>query len=100
MTAAGWADDGAIGLLRVLMSPSAEAVSWMDLALCAEVDGDLWFPLKGSSNREAKAVCMQCPVRAQCLQYALDNEIVHGIFGGLSDRQRRAIRVAGKEKAA
>jgi WhiB family transcriptional regulator, redox-sensing transcriptional regulator len=75
-------------------------LAWLDFALCAEVAGDLWFPPKGSGSREAKAVCMQCPVRAQCLQYALDNEIVHGIFGGLSDRQRRAIRVAGKERAA
>ena len=83
-------------LLAHLADLADDRLDWQDKALCAQVDPELWFPLKGRSNREAKAICMQCPVRAECLQYALDNDISHGIFGGLSDRQRRARRVARK----
>jgi len=100
MTAAGWADDGAVILLRVLMSQQSGPAHWMDLAACRETDPDAYFPDKGGSSRQAKAVCMRCEVRLQCLEWAMDNDEKFGIWGGLSDRQRRARRVAGKERAA
>ena len=100
MTATPWADDGAVILLRVLLSPKAEAVSWMDLAACAQTDPEAFFPDKGGSSAMAKAVCMSCDVRTRCLQYALDNDEKHGIWGGLSDRQRRAIRSRNRKQAA
>lgn len=65
---------------------------WYEDALCAQVDTDAFFPEKGGSTRAAKAVCMRCEVREQCLQYALDNDEREGIWGGKSDRERRAIR--------
>jgi len=104
MTATPWADDGAVILLRVLLSPKAEAVSWMDLAACAQTDPEAFFPDKGGSSAMAKAVCMRCEVRQPCLQYALDHDERFGLWGGKSDRERRAIRRqrrnGSKEQAA
>ena len=91
--------DGAGRLLRILMGAQAEPADWMDLAACGEIGGDEWFPEKGSSSRAAKAVCMSCPVRLQCLEYALERNIPHGIFGGKSERQRRAMRRSGSRAA-
>ena len=59
---------------------------WMSHGLCAEVDPDLWFPETGESNREAKAVCRRCPVRDDCLDYALAHDERFGIWGGTSER--------------
>jgi WhiB family transcriptional regulator, redox-sensing transcriptional regulator len=66
--------------------------AWMDDALCAQIGGasDLWFPEKGGYNKEAHAVCERCPVRAECLQYAID-EGMHGVWGGTSDRTRNVM---------
>lgn len=75
-------------------------LAWMDTALCAEVGGDLWFPEKGDPVRPAKQVCMACEVRTQCLDYAIDNNISHGVWGGLSEKRRRELRSARRERAA
>jgi WhiB family redox-sensing transcriptional regulator len=61
----------------------------MDLALCAETDPEVFFPEKGGSTRDARKVCRGCEVRAECLEFALENGIRHGIWGGLSERERR-----------
>ena len=65
------------------------AVHWAELALCAQVGGDLWFPEKGEPTRNPKRVCRACEVRAECLDYALEHGIRDGVWGGLSDRERR-----------
>jgi WhiB family redox-sensing transcriptional regulator len=65
---------------------------WTLLALCAEVGDDFWFPEKGGSTREAKRVCRSCLVRADCLEYALDNDERFGIWGGMSERERRKVK--------
>ena len=64
----------------------------MDDALCAEVGTEMFFPEKGGSVRPAKRICGDCPVSAQCLQYALDEHIEWGIWGGLSPQERREVR--------
>jgi WhiB family redox-sensing transcriptional regulator len=56
------------------------------------VDPDLFFPERGASTREAKAVCRGCEVRDECLEYALDQGEKFGIWGGLSERERRRVR--------
>lgn len=61
-------------------------------ALCAEVDPDLPFPEKGGSTREAKKVCRACPVQSECLLYAVRNDERFGVYGGLSERERRRLR--------
>jgi WhiB family redox-sensing transcriptional regulator len=65
---------------------------WQDDANCLGVDPDLFFPERGASTREAKEVCRGCVVREECLEYALANGEKFGIWGGLSERERRRIR--------
>lgn len=66
--------------------------AWQDQANCLGVDPDLFFPERGASTREAKEVCRGCEVRQQCLDYALANGEKFGIWGGLSERERRRLR--------
>ena len=65
---------------------------WQDQANCLGVDPDLFFPERGASTREAKEVCKGCIVRGECLEYALANGEKFGIWGGLSERERRRLR--------
>ena len=76
--------------LVALGSLVTAAPDWVDDALCAQTDPDSFFPEKGGSTREAKAVCTRCPVQTECLDYALAND-ERGIWGGLSERERRRI---------
>jgi WhiB family redox-sensing transcriptional regulator len=71
---------------------TAHGEAWRMYALCAETDPEAFFPDKGGSTREAKLVCRGCPVRGDCLEYALENEERFGIWGGLSERERRRVR--------
>ena len=66
--------------------------SWMDDGACVGSDPDLWFPVEQDQADEAVRVCRGCPVRAQCGAYAVDNRIRYGIWGGLTESQRRRIR--------
>ena len=68
--------------------------SWRLDALCAETDPEAFFPEKGGSTREAKRVCSGCAVRTECLESALTNDERFGIWGGLSERKRRRLRLA------
>jgi len=65
---------------------------WQDRSNCLGVDPDLFFPERGASTREAKAVCRSCEVRVDCLEYALAHGEKFGIWGGLSERERRRVR--------
>jgi WhiB family redox-sensing transcriptional regulator len=65
---------------------------WQERANCLGVDPDLFFPERGASTREAKGVCGGCEVRLECLEYALCNGEKFGIWGGLSERERRRLR--------
>ncbi|CAL8972166.1 MAG: transcription factor WhiB [Cellulomonas sp. 73-145] len=67
-------------------------MGWQERALCAQTDPEAFFPEKGGSTREAKKVCTQCEVRAECLEYALANDERFGIWGGLSERERRKLK--------
>jgi WhiB family redox-sensing transcriptional regulator len=71
-----------------------EERSWQDQANCLGVDPDLFFPERGASTREAKEVCRGCVVREACLEYALTNGEKFGIWGGMSERERRRLRRA------
>jgi WhiB family redox-sensing transcriptional regulator len=67
---------------------------WQERALCAQTDPEAFFPEKGGSTREAKKICEVCPVREQCLTYALEHDERFGIWGGLSERERRRLKRA------
>jgi len=65
---------------------------WRESAVCAQTDPEMWFPDKGGSIRLAKRICASCPVTAPCLDYALDHGMRHGVWGGLTERERRLLR--------
>lgn len=65
---------------------------WQENALCAQTDPEAFFPEKGGSTREAKRICLGCEVRDACLEYALSNDERFGIWGGLSERERRRLK--------
>ncbi|KRQ20607.1 transcription factor WhiB [Mycobacteroides chelonae] len=69
-----------------------EDLAWQEAALCAQTDPDAFFPEKGGSTREAKEMCERCEVKDPCLEYALDNDERFGIWGGLSERERRRLK--------
>ena len=69
---------------------------WSDDALCAQTDPDAFFPEKGGATRDAKRVCTSCDVKAQCLAYALATDQRFGVWGGLSERERRRLKEAAK----
>jgi WhiB family redox-sensing transcriptional regulator len=75
--------------------------------LCLQVDPEVWFPEKGVSARAAKQVCAECPLAAvelggngRCLEVALQNNELYGVFGGLSPIERRRVRAARRDEAA
>lgn len=72
--------------------------SWVADAACRHIDTHLMYPHRGESAAQAKAVCARCPVRAECLEWALAVPEKFGIWGGLSERERRTLRAerAGK----
>ena len=68
------------------------ALAWQADALCAQTDPEAFFPEKGGSTRDAKRICTSCDVRGECLEYALNNDERFGIWGGLSERERRKLK--------
>lgn len=91
--------DGAVVVRRRLLLAVVAVRDWRRQANCAGVDPDLFYPRRGGSKvlqaeqiREAKEVCAGCSVRAQCLTSALEHQEDHGIWGGLSERERRRLQ--------
>lgn len=84
-----WAGGGGVG-------------EWWQRARCAQIGGDEWFPEKGGTTRHAKSVCRSCPVRTDCLDYAIANDERFGVWGGLSveEREHEAIRRQQDDLAA
>jgi WhiB family redox-sensing transcriptional regulator len=80
------------GLTGGVLGMDADEQGWQESALCAETDPEAFFPEKGGSTREAKKICTGCEVRAECLEFALANDERFGIWGGLSERERRRLR--------
>src|SRR4026207_1403991 len=76
------------------MAEGTDDQSWQASPNCLGVDPDLFFPERGASTREAKEVCRGCIVREDCLEFAITNGEKFGIWGGLSERERRRIRRA------
>jgi WhiB family redox-sensing transcriptional regulator len=103
-TAAGWDDLTEWDAETQWDEPATQPTVWPEAApvtdeewrldaLCAETDPEAFFPEKGGSTRDAKRVCSGCPVRTQCLEFALSNDERFGIWGGLSERERRRVRM-------
>jgi WhiB family redox-sensing transcriptional regulator len=78
--------------LFLIDGDDADDAGWQERALCAQTDPEAFFPEKGGSTREAKKVCLTCDVRTECLESALMNDERFGIWGGLSERERRKLK--------
>lgn len=85
------ADAEPFDLLGLLLEPADVDADddWRYQAVCASTDPEVFFPEKGGSTREAKKVCAGCPVREQCLQWAIATGQGFGVWGGMSERERR-----------
>ncbi len=86
--------EAAAEAVAAVVEPAEAELSWQERALCAQTDPESFFPEKGGSTREAKKVCVGCEVRAECLEYALAHDERFGIWGGLSERERRRLKKA------
>jgi len=84
---------GTVVALQALLLEGPDR-TWQVRANCMGVDPDLFFPERGASTREAKEVCRGCVVRQECLEYAIANGEKFGIWGGMSERERRRVRRA------
>ncbi len=83
-----------VGSTAELSEKAGDGRAWQALANCLGVDPDLFFPERGASTREAKEVCRACVVREECLEYAIVKGEKFGIWGGMSERERRRVRRA------
>jgi len=72
--------------------PVPALAGWRYRAACRGADLSVFFPGRGDSAEPARQICAGCPVREPCLDYALSHGITHGIWGGLAERDRRALR--------
>jgi len=71
----------------------------MQTGECNEKPPEIFFPSDGVGVEKAKRICAECPVKEKCLDYALNNRVDHGVWGGTSERQRRRILKARREAA-
>ncbi|HUR49691.1 MAG TPA: WhiB family transcriptional regulator [Acidimicrobiales bacterium] len=75
-------------------------VDWMKKGRCRDIAPSVFFPSDGVGVDVARAICADCPVKAPCLEYALENKIDHGVWGGASERERRRIARRRRLEAA
>lgn len=74
-----------------LQVPNGEArIAWVSQGLCRSTDPDQLF-VRGAAQRKAAVICRHCPVIAECGADALDNRVEFGVWGGMTERQRRAL---------
>jgi WhiB family redox-sensing transcriptional regulator len=95
-------DDDGIRLLLESLRPANGMVlgKWIEEGRCPEVGPEPWFPPKGHSDAEAKAICAECEVREQCLAYAIEADEEHGMWGGLNRAERiRVLRTRREAEA-
>jgi WhiB family transcriptional regulator, redox-sensing transcriptional regulator len=96
---------------RDMITPWQQAVrlrpDWRLAAACRYMDPDLFFPIgtagpSAAQITRAKEVCRACPVRTPCLGWALERGVEHGVWGGMTEEERRALRVviAGQRRPA
>lgn len=79
---------------RLDLAAIAEPPAWYGDAACPSTDPEAFYPEKGGSTQPDKAVCLSCSVRSKCLAYALERNEAHGVWGGLSEKQRRQLKRA------
>lgn len=89
-------DDFTDAIVRMLAVPISDERPWVVFGACREADPDLFFPTTREETEQALAVCASCPVRPECLEYALEAGERFGIWGGLTEKRRR--KLAGRRR--
>jgi WhiB family redox-sensing transcriptional regulator len=84
---------------RLSVSPDMMQTDWFDDAACRDVGTDVFFPVSESQAGEAKAICATCPVRDECLEFALETRPGDGVWGGLTPTERHRV-IRRRQKAA
>jgi WhiB family redox-sensing transcriptional regulator len=74
-----------------LTAPIDEERPWVVFGACREADGDVFFPVTKEDVDKALAICATCPVRLECLEYALEARERYGVWGGMTEKQRRRL---------
>jgi WhiB family redox-sensing transcriptional regulator len=84
-------------LITLVAAPARETDdrSFFADALCAQTDPEVFFPEKGGTTKEAKRICARCEVRDACLAYAVEGDERFGVWGGLSESERRNLKRGG-----
>src|SRR5690606_9341556 len=77
-------------IARLNVEQAEARIAWVSQARCKEVDPDQLF-VRGAAQRKAATICRHCPVLMQCGADALDNRVEFGVWGGMTERQRRAL---------
>lgn len=77
--------------IELLAAPITEERPWVVFSACRDKDSDLFFPQTKVQERSAISICATCPVKGECLEYALEADIRFGVWGGMSERQRRRL---------
>lgn len=93
-------DLNVLALFRVKLGIDDSELEWQERALCSQTDPEVFFPEKGGTTRDAKSVCIGCPVRSECLEWALAHDERFGVWGGLSERERRKLKGARSDGSA
>jgi WhiB family redox-sensing transcriptional regulator len=79
------------GSVSARPSDEDSVTAWMSAGNCRNYPPAVFFPSDGVGVDRARKICGDCPVAEQCLEYALDQRIEHGVWGGASERERRRI---------
>jgi len=79
------------------MTTTRGRADWRKAGACARADPDLFFPISSTGRAlgqiaKAKAICAACPVRQPCLDFALEHDLAHGIWGGTTPAERQEQR--------
>lgn len=81
-------------IYRMMAVPISDERPWLVFGACRDADPDLFFPSTREETAKALTICASCPVRPECLDYALEAGERFGIWGGLTEKKRR--KVAGR----
>lgn len=81
-----------MGARRAALLLPTEGLEWQEGALCAQTDPEAFFPDPGGNTKEIKKICSKCDAKEDCLEYALENDERWGIWGGLTERERRRLK--------
>jgi WhiB family redox-sensing transcriptional regulator len=79
------------GVVGSAASAARDDANWMLHGKCRGMNPSVFFPTDGAGFEAARRICLECPVRSECLEYALVNRIDQGAWGGTSERERRRI---------